>query len=429
MAQSQNMISFSIHSKFGRGVFWNLISFGLLGISGIILNILIGRFYGPDALGIFNQVFALYIFLSQFAVFGLHFSVLKYVSEHHKDRQKCNTIITASLIIAFITATIFVALSYLCSGVIGFIFNSQGLARGWLWAIPGLWCFAINKVLMAVVNAFMHMKAFAFAQASRYILMVGSLAFCTAIGVDGEILSVIISSAEFLLLIFLSLYTLRLYNPVSPRRISEWIKKHIAFGIKSFLSGTMIELNSRVDVIMLGIFVSDAKVGIYSMASLLVEGFAQLAVVLRNNLNPLLTRYIASNQIAELKQVVAKILKVFYPAMFGVCIVTILCYPIFIELIVNNHEFTAGYQAFIFLSIGLVLCSGYLPFNMILIQAGFPGLHTIYMALILATNTILNLSLIPPLGINGAALATGTSFVLSIIYLKLLVKKTMAFSL
>lgn len=423
------MISFSIRDKFGQGVFWNLISFGFLGISGIILNILIGRFYGPDALGIFNQVFALYIFISQFAVFGLHFSVLKYVSEHYKDRQKCNTIITSSLIIAFISATIFVVLSYLCSDAIGYIFNSQGLSRGWLWVIPGLWCFAMNKVLLAVVNAFMHMRAFAVAQASRYVLMVVSLAVCTFIGVDGEILPVIISSAEFFLLIFLVFYTRRLYNPVSARIISEWTRKHIVFGIKSFLSGTMIELNSRVDVIMLGIFVSDAKVGIYSMASLLVEGFAQLAVVLRNNLNPLLTRYISNKQIDELKQVVSKVLKVFYPAMFGVCAIAIFSYPIFIDLIVSNPEFTAGYKPFIFLNIGLILCSGYLPFNMILIQAGSPGLHTIYMALVLCTNMILNVVLIPLLGINGAALATGTSFVLSVVYLKLLVKKTLAFKI
>jgi O-antigen/teichoic acid export membrane protein len=423
------MISFSLRDNFGQGVFWNLISFGILGISGILLNIIIGRFYGPASLGIFNQVFALYIFISQFAVFGLHFSVLKHVSEHSHDRNLCSIIIISSLIVAIFSATIFCVISFLASGLIGYLFNSQGLVRGWLWVIPGLWFFAINKVLLAVVNGFMHMRAFAAAQASRYVLMVVSLALCSWMNVDGEILSIIISIAELILFLFLALYTLKLYSLVSPRLISEWAKKHIIFGTKSFLSGTMIELNSRVDVIMLGIFVSDAWVGIYSMASLVVEGFAQLAVVLRNNLNPLLTRYISKSQIAELKNVTLRVLKTFYPSMIVVCTIAIIGYPYFLEILVDDPRFMDGYTPFIILSVGLILCSGYLPFNMILIQAGYPGHHTIYMALILLTNAFLNAVLIPFYDINGAAVATGVSFVLSAVYLKKMVRRVLDFNL
>src|SRR5262245_54632233 len=49
----------------------NLGSLAFLGLVGIALNVVIGRFYGPVELGIFNLVFALFIFASQFGSAGL----------------------------------------------------------------------------------------------------------------------------------------------------------------------------------------------------------------------------------------------------------------------------------------------------------------------------------------------------------------------
>ena len=45
-------------------------------------------------------------------------------------------------------------------------------------------------------------------------------------------------------------------------------------------------MNTRIDIFMLGIFLSDQLVGIYSVAALFVEGFLQIIVVLQNNFNP-----------------------------------------------------------------------------------------------------------------------------------------------
>ena len=62
----------SFKDKFSKDVLWNASSLIFLSISGLALNFLIALNYGAEFLGIFNIVFALYIVLSQFAVFGLH---------------------------------------------------------------------------------------------------------------------------------------------------------------------------------------------------------------------------------------------------------------------------------------------------------------------------------------------------------------------
>jgi len=71
----------------------NLASFVVLGISGIAINLLIGRYYTPDTLGVFNQVFAFYILGAQFGAFGIHFSTLHYVArlQDRLEQRRCIT--------------------------------------------------------------------------------------------------------------------------------------------------------------------------------------------------------------------------------------------------------------------------------------------------------------------------------------------------
>ena len=63
------------------GLVWNFSSLVFIGLGGFLVNVLIGRMYGPAALGVFNQVLAFYLVASQASVGGLAFSTLKFSSE------------------------------------------------------------------------------------------------------------------------------------------------------------------------------------------------------------------------------------------------------------------------------------------------------------------------------------------------------------
>jgi len=428
MTDSDEHVSFSFRSKFGRDLAWNAAGFGVLGVSGIVVNVVIGRCFGASALGVFNQVFALYIFFSQLAVFGVHFSALKHVSQFHYDSAKVSAIVGAALFLAVCSATAWCVAGFFAADLLGSLFESDGLVVGWRLVIPGLWCFALNKVLLSVVNGLRHMRLFAVAQASRYVLMVVALVVCAVLQVDGNALAVVITVAECLLFLVLLSYVMFHVRPVTGNA-AGWLRPHIVFGAKSFLSGTMISLNSRVDIIMLGLFLSDSRVGVYSMAALVVEGIAQLTVVFRSNVNPLLARYLAGGELAGLKQAVGKTLRTFYPVMIGVCIIAALVYPLFLNFAVGGKAFNDSVLVLVILLAGLACCAGYMPFNMILLQGGRPGWHTIYMTATVAGNVGLNAIMIPLMGIFGAAGATAASFVLSIVYLRVLARKQLSFAL
>jgi Na+-driven multidrug efflux pump len=61
------------------------------------------------------------------------------------------------------------------------------------------------------------------------------------------------------------------------------------------------------------------------------------------------------------------------------------------------------------LLLGMVVYAFFVPFDQLLLQSGFPGRQSALMALYVATNVGLNLLLIPPLGLLGAAIATAVA--------------------
>ena len=64
--------------KFADGLVWNYVSTLFLAAGGFLFSIIIAVFYDEEVLGVFNQIFAYYILLSQLAVFGVHLALTRY---------------------------------------------------------------------------------------------------------------------------------------------------------------------------------------------------------------------------------------------------------------------------------------------------------------------------------------------------------------
>ena len=120
---------------------------------------------------------------------------------------------------------------------------------------------------------------------------------------------------------------------------------------------------------MIGAFLGDVKAGIYSIAILLAEGLAQFSVVVRNNVNPLLTRFVLNNMLSELREFSRKISLYFFSFMIVVGLLLLLLFPYLVSFVALENDFASAYPSLIILIIGLVIASPYLPFNMIFSQA------------------------------------------------------------
>ena len=163
---------------------------------------------------------------------------------------------------------------------------------------------------------------------------------------------------------------------------------------------------------------SDEKVGIYSFAALFAEGFYQLLIVLQNILNPIMAREFSESKLNEFYNKFEEIKQKTSKALIFICILSIIFYPLFLNIITNKNEFANSYIPFSILVIGITIASGYIPFYNIFSMSDMPRLQSIFMLLIFLTNVIFNSIFIPIYGINGAALGTGISFIASIYYFK-----------
>lgn len=407
-------------SKLIRDSFWNFAGVGFLGVAGLSVNFIIARFYGTHDLGVFYQAYAIYIIFSQLSGMGIHTSTVKHTAQH-PDAGEQSCIVSMALYMTAVSAGIFTLLLLAVRKPLGAALDSPDVSRALVYVSVGVWCFALNRVFMGFLNGLEKMKAFAVFTFLRGAGLFGSIFAALMLKLEGYRLPVIFSITEALLLPALLVYTRKWFTFVPPGAAMDWARTHFIFGVKSWSTGIVIELQSRADVLILGVFASDRMVGIYSMAAMLFEGLAQIPVVFRRLFDPKITKLVYRKQLEELTTLVRKgALRISF-AMSLLCLLVFLVYPFAIKLVTSNPDFLASRDIFAVLSVGMFFFAGYFSFSGLPVQGGFPGSQSLMILATAISNVALNLILIPLYGIMGAAIATSLSWALFVLYFKLFV--------
>ncbi|MEC5129366.1 polysaccharide biosynthesis C-terminal domain-containing protein [Verrucomicrobiales bacterium BCK34] len=409
-------------NKLASGVIWNLIAFGVSASVGLCLNFGVARFFGPEVLGSFNWVFAAYIIASQLAAFGIHLSLVKHVGEvEHRERQLevMRSGMRAVLLPAFLFGILFYGLSFLVESVV----PVEGVRRGMEVAAPSVTLFAFNKALLGCFNGMRAMRLYAVALMARALGIAVSFVLILVSGIDREYLPLVFLGGEIFAALIAIGGAFVLKTPFWSRGAGDGVKRHWNFGLRALPGGLLAELNTRVDILILGMFVTDYSLGIYSFSALLAEGLYQVAVVLRSNVNPIISREWASGSKMTLEQFICKGRFYGYAAGVPMCGVAVLLYPVVAKTIGGDAAFTEGWVPFAILAGGLALISGYIPFSQVLLQTGSAFRNSVLVGIGVLANIILNVLLIPVFGLIGAAAATAISWVLSVIMLRVWVRR------
>lgn len=397
-----------------RDIGWNLVSVFMLGAVGLGLNFLIGGWWGADALGSFTLVTIPFFAFAVAGACGLQYAVLRAVAERPDDPDRVAVVVVGALVPGVALAAAVTLLFVALRGPMGALLESDAVTTGVLYAAPGLFCFAINKIILGVTNGLRRMRAYAMYTSLRYALIGSGLLVAKALDLRADQLPVIWTFAEctlFLVLLVELLATVRVARGLTGWRV--WARRHLDFGVRGVLATLAQEVNSKIDVWLLGVALPDDRVGIYSLASALYEGAMQLAVVLQNNLNPVIAKALADGDRSAVEALARRIRRWFVPAMVGICGLAAAAYPLLIPTLLGDPAFADGAPAFGIMMAGLALASPWLPVNQLLLMAGKPGWYTVCVSIVLATNFVLNLALIPLFEVRGAAVGTATAMVVS----------------
>ena len=398
-------------------------SFVVLAMSGLLFNVLLARLYGPEAVGIFNQVYAVYIILSMIASFGIQLSSLHYVSIYVHEIDTLRQIITSAVVIAAGISLIVGIISWLATPLLIWMLSSADVGKAYLWILPGVVFFALNKVLLNAINGLSRIRALAIFQSLRFVLLILLLGIIIYVGGPITATPGCLTGAEIIVFLIISFYLRHFLRPLKYAEFQRWGKRHILFGLKSVFGGVVTEANTRVDILMLGIFMSDRAVGIYSIAALVVEGLAKLVDMLRFPINPYLAREIALGQIDSLCRLIRRWVLISYGFIAFICVIALTTYDLLPRFIIQNPDFHESWVPFVILTVGLVIGGGYRPFNFLLSQAGYPGAQTGLNIAVMSSNIVMNFILISLFGINGVASATAITYILNAVYLKLMVRR------
>ena len=395
------------------GIIWNVVGFGLIGASGILLNLLISRFYSSDVLGVFNQVMAMYILAGQIGVFGMQTAAVYFTSTQAKCSQDAGCIFTSFLTVAAILGGVSSILFWRLAEPIGnYVYHSSHVAQGLRMAAPAIFFFSINKLSLGIMNGNRYMKAFSIFQGLRYLTIIFVVLVNILLGFPSLYMMYSFFIAECLVFFSSALFLFRRLGVQRPRR--RIALEGVRFGAKSVIGGIIGELNTKVDILVLGIFCPDEIVGVYSYASLLAEGFFSLIVVFRSNINPMLAKLIHDRKKeafqALLYQTVRKSMALSLAG--GICI--LLLFSVMCRLL-PDPGYWAAMPALTGILFCMIVASGAIVQGNLLTHCGHPEYDTMITTSAVLLNFGCNFLLIPQYGMLGAASATGVSYLYLIV--------------
>lgn len=176
------------------------------------------------------------------------------------------------------------------------------------------------------------------------------------------------------------------------------------------LFSSMQIANARIDTLILGAFKGPSAVGVYAVASKGAELITFILGAVVPPLAPIMASLYASGEVERLQQVVTRAARVTVLLSAPIALGFILVGDWY--LLFFGHDFVQGRWALAILSVAQFIHVAIGAPGMLLLMTGHEGDAAKSISISVVMNVVLNVLLVPPWGIEGAALATSGSIIL-----------------
>ena len=387
-------------------------------------QVLLARWMGTAAYGIYNYAIAIGIFWAFIAGLGLPTAVLRFISAYHaqQDWAHLQGMIWGSW---WQTLTIGILTAFCGTGILLWIQATHHLEPYTtplligIWTVPAVALMALQK---EIIRAFQQIVlAYGPSQIVQPLLLIG-------LGLLWQIWHELTSTVAIALSLIAAVFTLALQwllfqqqLDIKIRRtrpayeLAKWWK--VALPMVLF-GGSHIVL-SQTDTLMIGVFLDAKQVGIYG-AALKTSLWVPFILASVNAISaPLIAALYARGEHQQLQQLVSTIARwMFYPALLTALGLIVFSVPI---LKLFGPEFVAARGVLIILMVGQLINVGAGSVGYLLTMTGHQTQSAMVMGISALVNVALNLVGIHLFGIVGAAAATAFSMAIWNIWLYVLV--------
>jgi O-antigen/teichoic acid export membrane protein len=391
------------------------------GISGkvimVVTTVILSRALGAEILGLYVLGLGILNLLVIFSQLGLSVGALRFISIYHGtgDGGKIKGVIFKALSISFTAGLVLALILFLSAELISDVFfKSSNLAlvlRLFSICIP---FFSVLTVAAAIPRGFKVMKYFVytvnFFQPLLNLFLVFFLFFMAVLTLERAIYAKVLS------IVFGSFLAIYYISNVFPELLNRNIRP--SFSISTLLGSSIPLMGVNflqffitwVDVLMVGYFLLPYDVGIYRSAAQVTLLLTFIYTAFNSIFSPLVADLYHKKEKAGLDHIFKITTKwVFY-----------LTLPMFVIILFSRveiltlfgEEFTSGADVLVVLAIARLVSNSTGSLRSVLIMSGRGRLEFLNMVLIVVSNILLNIILIPRYEIIGAALASGLSIIL-----------------
>lgn len=404
-------------SGFAKGLAWNFSSF-LVGVAvGLFINVILAHRFGAETLGLFNKQLAFLNISSALVGGGAWLAVLQFLSKAGEGAGEGvgeeAGILGAGVLVNTAATAVSCAL-IACVSYAAHRFGGYDVSA-YLTCVVGVVFQSYNRVFVSSLYAARDMRRAAIVNVVRYSVMFVSASAFSYFMLDSSVLPLIIVVPEIvafaLNFFFAKSRLVGDFAHISRKKMGQLF----GFGIKGIWSVGATEIYNRMDIILLAILVSDRELGIYSFAGFFYMGLITVCVPIRDNFNPTFTSLFFSGRLPELQALLLKSRNLTYLFFLVVCSGIALVVPFFVTNYLASG-FAASNSILLVLVGGFLVSSGFVPFNMFVIQAGFPVHQSMHRIIVLVFGLLLNFAFIHWWGAMGAACAMVLTLLFSTVF-------------
>lgn len=376
----------------------NIFIFGISFLTTIITSRVL-RTTGSGLLGVSNNIITFSLLI---VGFGISASNVFFIG---KDKKKINSILGANLIIT-IFSIIFVIIAYMLN--LKFNFKAFSGVTGRLLVVVFLVVPVTNlktlliSVLLGLQDIVNYNKANVIDKLLTFFMLVIFIFWFKS--VYSVILSGLIASIIMLLMVF---YIIR-YKYKYKFSFEKYILKDmLRYGIKAQIGNIIQTLNYRLDIFIINYYLTLAQVGIYSRAVALGETLWKITGSVGTVVLPMTAHSKDKN---EMKEFINKVTRIsFYIILLGSVFLVIISRPLIQFLL--GKPFLPAADALNFLIPGISVFSISNILSNYIAGVGKVEKNIIASIVSCILTVVLDIALIPTMGINGAALGTSVSYI------------------
>lgn len=383
---------------------WLILSRFLNIFLGVLVSVFLNRYLGPEQKGVIAQASAISGFFSFIATFGLTDIVISQFSSEKKS--SASTAISAFVImfsgsiIALILALFTAKLLNVSSEIFLFVFINSLVFLPQFCSIYEYWFYCnSNSKRYAIYQTFIHF----FFSISRLV----------GIYYEKELIFfVLITAIESILILFLSYFCYRI-NGIFFQGRYEFIftktKKMLQQAIPMVIMGLATTVYMKVDQIMVGYFIGNVDLGLYSLAVNLCEYWYFIPTIIHSSFLPILSEKFSNNDnyYEHLQKFAFVMSGIGYLAACG----TFIFGKYFVILLYGSDFSETSDILIIYIWSGLFTCVGFSVYSYFILikKTKYIMVINIFGAIL---NFFLNIIFINIYGGKGAAIATLTEYVL-----------------